>query len=95
MPSPVSPVLGKWNIRGLCAGEDPEFFFPAHCDPGTRAMKTCAACPVRNECLNYATAADEFGIWGGLDQQERRNLKRRQRRNAAAWARNSSAGGAA
>jgi hypothetical protein len=94
MPSP-SPVLGNWNIRGLCIGEDPELFFPSHCDPGTEARKTCAACPVRNECLSYATAADEFGIWGGLDQQERRNLKRRQRRNAVVQARTSSVGSTA
>ena len=58
--------------------------------------RPCAACAVRGKCLNYATAADEFGIWGGLDQQERRNLKRRQhRRNAGIHARDSSAGGAA
>jgi hypothetical protein len=38
----------------------------------------------------------EFGVWDGLDQQERRNLKRRQhRRKAAIHARDSSAGGAA
>lgn len=95
MLSPASPAPGDWNTRGLCADEDPELFFPSRCDPGTKPRKICAACPVRNECLNYATAADEFGIWGGLDQQERRNLKRRQRRNAAVQARNSTVGSTA
>jgi hypothetical protein len=80
MPGPSVPPLGEWHSRGLCVGEDPEAFFPSHGDPGTRARQVCAACSVRDECLSYATAADESGIWGGLDQQERRNLNRRQRR---------------
>jgi hypothetical protein len=27
---------------------------------------------VRRDCAEYATEADEFGIWGGLDQEQRR-----------------------
>jgi WhiB family transcriptional regulator, redox-sensing transcriptional regulator len=96
MPGPAAPALGEWQSRGLCAGEDPEVFFPSRGDPGAAARQICAACLVRHECLGYATAADEFGIWGGLDQQERRNLKRREkRRHAAARASGSSAGGTA
>jgi WhiB family redox-sensing transcriptional regulator len=96
MPDPAAPALGEWHSRGLCVGEDPEVFFPSHGDPGAGARTICAACLVRNECLSYAKEADEFGIWGGLDQHERRNLKRReQRRNAAAWASGSSTGGTA
>jgi WhiB family redox-sensing transcriptional regulator len=90
VPDPSASALGEWHSRGLCVGEEPEAFFPSRGDPGTGARQVCAACSVRDECLGYATAADEFGIWGGLDQQERRNLKRRQqRKNAAAWSRDS------
>jgi WhiB family redox-sensing transcriptional regulator len=33
---------------------------------------------VQAECLEYALANDErFGIWGGLDERERRRLRRR------------------
>jgi WhiB family redox-sensing transcriptional regulator len=86
LPSPAAPSLGDWLNRGLCTGPDPDpdAFFPSHTDPGTRARQACAACPVRGQCLTYATEADEYGIWGGLDQQQRRNLKRRQRRKNAA-----------
>jgi hypothetical protein len=59
MPSPASPALGNWHTQGLCVGEDPKLFFPSHCDPATKARKTCAARPDRTECLNYATAVDE------------------------------------
>ena len=89
LPSTTSglptPALGKWHGRSLCAGADPDVFFPPHGSRGTKARQICARCPVRDDCLKYATAADEFGIWGGPDQQERRNLKRRrQRRQKAA-----------
>jgi WhiB family transcriptional regulator, redox-sensing transcriptional regulator len=84
MPAPAGPALGEWHSWGLCVGEDPDVFFPSHGDPGTHAKEICVACPVRTDCLKYATDADEFGIWGGLDQNERRNLIRRQRRRTAA-----------
>ncbi len=83
MSAPAIPSLGEWHRQGLCAGGDPDVFFPSHGDPGTQARQICAACAVRDDCLGYAIAADEFGIWGGLDQDERRNLKRRQRRKKA------------
>jgi hypothetical protein len=36
----------------------------------------CATCPVRQDCLDYAMDnVEEFGIWGGLTERERRNLR--------------------
>ncbi len=84
MPSAVALPLGEWHGRGLCVGEDPNVFFPSNGTPGTEARRICGICPVRVDCLEYATEADEHGVWGGLDQHERRNLRRKQRRHAAA-----------
>ena len=84
MPAPTAPSLGEWPGQGLCVGEDPDVFFPSRGDPGTDAREVCAACRVRDDCLKYAIDADEFGIWGGLDQDERRNLRRRHRRKEVA-----------
>jgi len=84
MPGATAPVLGEWHGRGLCIGEDPDAFIPSHGDPGKEARRICGVCPVRDDCLEYAIEAYEHGIWDGLDQDERRNLKRRQRRQAAA-----------
>jgi WhiB family transcriptional regulator, redox-sensing transcriptional regulator len=84
LPGAVTPALGEWHGRGLCVGEDLDVFFPSHGDPGVQARAICASCRVRADCLRYATEADEFGIWGGLDQSERRYLARRQRRKDAA-----------
>jgi WhiB family redox-sensing transcriptional regulator len=83
MPAPAVPPLGEWHGRGLCIGDDPDVFFPSHGDPGTQARQICAACAVRDDCLKFAIDAGEFGIWGGLDQDERRKLRRRQRRKEA------------
>jgi Transcription factor WhiB len=71
--APDSP--GTWPQRAICAGEDPSIFFPAHGDPGIRARRVCANCPVQMDCLEYGTAADEWGIWGGLDRDQRRALR--------------------
>ena len=71
--APDSP--GTWPQRAICAGEDPSIFFPAHGDPGIRARRVCANCPVQMDCLECGTAADEWGIWGGLDQEQRRALR--------------------
>ena len=86
MPASVAPALGEWHGRGLCVGEDPDAFFPSHGDPGTEARRICGICPVHHDCLEYSIEADEDGIWGGLDQGERRNLRRRQRRHTAVTA---------
>jgi len=75
IPAPASPSLGEWHGRGLCVGEAPDVFFPSNGDSGTQARQICAACAVRDDCLGYAISADEFGIWGGLDQDERRKLR--------------------
>ncbi len=85
VPEPGPGFLGPWSERAICPGEDPDLFFPSRGDPGTRAKQICANCPVRLDCLKYAIEADEFGIWGGLDQQERRNLlrKRKKRESSA------------
>jgi WhiB family redox-sensing transcriptional regulator len=41
-----------------------------------RAKRACEACVIRGRCLDYALKAPEqYGIWGGLDANER--LRRR------------------
>ena len=83
-PGSPTPSLDEWHARGLCVGADPETFFPSHGDPGAEARRICASCGVRRDCLTYATEADELGIWAGLDQQQRRALRKKQHRREAA-----------
>jgi WhiB family transcriptional regulator, redox-sensing transcriptional regulator len=79
---PTEQVEGElaWQVDALCAQTDPEAFFPEKGGSTRDAKKVCAACNVKQDCLDYALANDErFGIWGGLSERERRKLKRRAR----------------
>jgi len=74
----------EWRDRAACRDSDPELFFPVGASSGpaqvqiAQAKSVCASCPVRRSCLDWAMASgNEVGIWGGLDEQERRALKRR------------------
>ena len=74
-----------WREAAACCQADPELFFPIG-SAGTgaaeiqRAKAICAGCPVQRPCLIYALAtSQEFGIWGGRDENERRLLRRQQR----------------
>jgi WhiB family redox-sensing transcriptional regulator len=74
-----------WQDRGLCAQTDPEAFFPDKGESTRLAKLVCARCPVRPECLEYALESGErFGVWGGLSERERRQLRRVPERGAAA-----------
>ncbi|WP_020665978.1 WhiB family transcriptional regulator [Amycolatopsis nigrescens] len=71
-----------WRHRAACRDEDPELFFPISAvGPGARqaaaAKAVCARCPVRAECLGYASDNGlDHGIFGGLTEEERRELTR-------------------
>ncbi len=67
----------EWTRDALCAEVDPELFFPmvgqntAHI-----AKRVCGHCTVRRECLEYAMQHHEnWGVWGGLSERERRRLR--------------------
>jgi WhiB family redox-sensing transcriptional regulator len=69
-----------WQERALCAQTDPEAFFPEKGGSTREAKKVCKVCEVRPECLEYALDNDErFGIWGGVSERDRRDLKRERR----------------
>lgn len=49
-----------------------------------KAKAICDTCPVREACLDEALSRDEHhGVWGGLDADERRELRRRRVAGAA------------
>jgi WhiB family transcriptional regulator, redox-sensing transcriptional regulator len=76
---------GSWRESAACRGDDPEIFFPiGKTGPALaqvqRAKAVCAHCPVRPRCLAFALDThQEYGIWGGYDEDERRILRRQQR----------------
>lgn len=66
-----------------CLNEDPELFFPiGNGGPAQlqieEAKQVCRRCDIREKCLNWALEiGQEHGVWGGLSEEERRALKRR------------------
>ena len=64
---------------------DPNLFFPITDDEARPAKAVCSTCPVRLECLEYAIATrQDDGVWGGLDEAERKRLRRRRQQAARA-----------
>jgi WhiB family transcriptional regulator, redox-sensing transcriptional regulator len=70
-----------WLDLGACRGEDPDLFFPiTSVGPGVAqvvaAKAVCARCAVREMCLSFALDAhQDYGVWGGLSEDERRSLR--------------------
>lgn len=77
---------GEWQRRAQCrADEYGTYFFAAEAElPADRTAREsvargiCGTCPVRQPCLAAALVLEEpFGIWGGLDERQRRRLRRK------------------
>jgi len=75
-----------WRHRSACLDEDPELFFPiGNTGPAIlqieEAKVVCRRCEVREQCLAWALeAGQDHGVWGGMSEDERRALKRRNAR---------------
>jgi WhiB family redox-sensing transcriptional regulator len=78
-----------WRHRAVCRDEDPELFFPVgNSGPALQqiaeAKAVCRRCPVASECLAWALeSGQDAGVWGGMSEDERRALKRRNARTRA------------
>ncbi len=75
----------EWSDGAACRGiENLLFFSPDVMESKEvrsrrerQAKQLCADCEVREDCLNTALAQREsYGIWGGLNEIERRGLLR-------------------
>jgi WhiB family redox-sensing transcriptional regulator len=72
-----------WRHHAACRDEDPELFFPiGNSGPALvqieEAKLVCQRCPVLEPCLQWALeSGQDAGVWGGLSEDERRELKRR------------------
>lgn len=79
----------RWHSQAACRDVDPELFFPTgETAPAIvrteEAKAVCARCPVLDTCLRWAMDNGlEDGVWGGLSESERRNLRRRTAKAAA------------
>ena len=71
-----------WRSHAACRDFDCDLFFPngttgGFADDIAAAKRLCAQCPVIEPCLNFALVSNqEFGVWGGTSEDERRQLRR-------------------
>ncbi len=70
----------SWREDAACLGLTPDVFYPdeqSSPKDKARAIRICAGCAVRDQCLQFALANNEkFGIWGGLPVGARRRMHR-------------------
>jgi WhiB family transcriptional regulator, redox-sensing transcriptional regulator len=69
---------GSWPERAACQDKNPEIWYPPPGSHGHDAKRICDNCKVESECLTYALVRPEnYGIWGGLTEHQREELRRR------------------
>lgn len=66
-----------WWKQAACRRQPLEVFFPLDARSSRTAKSICAVCAVRDQCLEFALAAEPplKGIFGGTTEQERRTLR--------------------
>jgi len=91
MPARAETATSDWRDRSACLDADPELFFPiGNTGPAVaqveEAKAVCARCPVLEQCRTWAMEnpkLTEYGVFGGMSEDERRALRRKRRRRAA------------
>lgn len=75
-------AAAAWQQFGTCRTVGEGLFFSSEAENATArrsrvraAKQICAGCPVLARCRAYALGnKEEFGVWGGLSETERRGL---------------------
>lgn len=65
----VDLSMPRWRKQAECLNLDVDLFFDEYeDDPETAKFvdSVCAACPVKLECLKYATETNASGVHGGM-----------------------------
>jgi WhiB family redox-sensing transcriptional regulator len=66
-----------WMDDANCVGADPELFYPDKTDDDTQAKMLCLECPVKAICLDTAIKRGEVGVWGGKNDAQRKDIRRK------------------
>ncbi len=76
----------EWMAEAVCRGRT-ALFFPPHGEQAearehreARALAVCMTCPVILPCRDYARRHREQGFWGGENDEQRVELRRRSQR---------------
>lgn len=88
LPEPTTQAW-DWQVQAACRGMASSLFFHPWGERGSsreerdrRAKEVCGACPVIDACRRHALEVQEqYGVWGGLSEEERLVLLNRGRRS--------------
>ena len=67
----------------LCASVGGDFWFPEKETGGSNstemvmAKSICRQCPHQTECAEWGIQKEDFGVWGGLSELDRRLIRRK------------------
>ena len=76
-----------WQKHALCRGLDPQLFYGEDYGEYIQAIKICngtparhrkpgiPGCPVKEQCLEWALANGERGVWAGTSENQRRRMR--------------------
>lgn len=77
------PELGDWADQAACVGTPMAWWYPIDAHGSARpdhvpaeAAERCATCPVRRECAAHALRSEEWGVWAGTSEEQRRRARR-------------------
>jgi WhiB family transcriptional regulator, redox-sensing transcriptional regulator len=82
-PEDPAQAAPRWQAQAACQQLPTDLFFPIGHGPRAQAQtrlakEVCTNCTVRAQCLDFALAANaRYGVFGGLGEDERRELRRR------------------
>ena len=81
----IQAVDVRWRKDAACRASSPDLFFPvgtvgAALTEIESAKAVCSGCAVQEACLEFALLTNqEFGVWGGTSEDERRRLRQEHR----------------
>lgn len=58
-----------WKLSAACRGLETEAFYS---NKLSAVKQFCDICPVKPDCLEYALLTEQYGIWGGMSEAERK-----------------------
>ncbi len=73
-----APIPGLRRVADAPCQHNPELFTSAGPLARAKAKRLCSDCPYRQLCLDNALVIDDdWGIWGGTDPEQRRQMRTR------------------
>lgn len=81
------PSRRPWRELAACRGMDVNLFYGFDGEEAALRIRrerlvkaVCEECPVKEQCLEAAVNGGEFGVWGGLTQNQRKVRLKKMRR---------------